>query len=78
MKINSARHQHDTERTQNRAGLLGLLQSFVVNVCACLDLFIYVVIVIIIILIITIIIIIIIFFFQGVLSAERESLSWMV
>ena len=42
MKINSARPQHDTERTQNREGLLGLLQSFVVNVCACLDLLIYV------------------------------------
>ena len=69
MKINSARHQHATERTQNRAGLL---QSFVVNVCACLDLFIYVIIVII------IIIIIIFFFFQEVLSAEQESLSWMV
>ena len=55
MKINSAKHQHATERTQNRAGLL---QSFVVNVCACLDLFIYVIIVI-------IIIIIIIFFFSG-------------
>ena len=54
--------------------------SYLLNInAACLDLFSYVIIVIIVIIIIIIIIIIYIyFFFQEVLSAEQESLSWIV